>query len=371
VSARTGLEEEGAGSAETAFGGNAAGFFADVDAAIAQLDAMITADTLDPMQQMQAQALRDRTQTYADGLESLNDRFTLLPTDSGEAGRALGAVHDEIIAGFESFALSFPALELADPFAADAAFALLADSLALAPFGDVGRSYRFGDAALKLFVQPWNTFRSGAEGADDAWLRGRAVVGVVRRFDTGRRDRVDRPYDLPTGRGSPSTEAHATLDLALRRKLWVTLAAEAVFQESYTVDRRITPPDTPLVDESRTATVTRAPGAVWRWTLVPRYNVNETISLGASIQVESRESDEYAYAGAPPAGFPTADVLGEGSDVTATRWGLELRYRTTGLFGEARPRRSLEGVFSYRRTTSGDGRVPASSEWRVGGRLYP
>lgn len=356
-----------AGPASTAFGGT---FFDDLDAALAELDALIASGTLDPSEQAQAEALRARTGTYADGLDSLSARYLFLPTDSGAAGAALGTVHDEIASGFDAFGIAFPALDLADPLAADAALALLSDSLAMPAFTGVGDSYRFGDAGLQVFVQPWNSFRRAAPADGGAALRGRLVLGAVYRFDTGWHDGPDRPYDLSTGRGSPSTEARAALDLAWGRKLWLTLGAEAVFQEAYTLDRRVAPPDTPLVDPSRAAAVERTPGDLWRWTVLPRYNLNEALSVGLIVQGESRKRDAYAYVGTPISGV-SADVLGIGSDVSLTRWGLELRYRATGVFGEARARRSVEGVFSYRRTTSAGGRAPVSSLWHVGARWYP
>lgn len=372
VFARPSLEASsaGAGRAATAFGGDPAAFFGQIDTALATLDTLITSGTLDPASQVEAEDLRARTGTYALGMESLSGRFTLLPTDSGNAGQSLRAVHDELTAKFDSFGITFPALDLADVVPTQEAFALLADSLAMPPFGDADSGYRLGDAAVKAFLQPVNTFRPVELGAAEPWFRYRAAAGIARRFATGSQDRPDRAYDLPTGRGSASTEGIAVLDLALRRRWWLTVQVSLVLQARHSLTRRVTPPDTPLAGGGREAEVVRDPGDLWLWTVVPRYSLNESVSLGLVYQREDRGRDRFAYAAAPLPGI-SADVLGEGSAVRATRWGFEVRYRSTGALGEARPARSIEAALSFLRTTSADGRAPATSLWRVGARLYP
>ncbi len=375
----------GAGQAGSAFGGNPTAFFDGVDTSLAALDSLIASGTLDPAARTQAEALRDRTRTYADGLEdyaadlglpksadgldSLQSRFTLLPTDSGEAGRNLRAVHDELAAGFSSFGITFPALDLADALARDAAFGLLADSLAMAPFGGAETGYRLGDAAARIWIQPLNTFRPVPVGAPEPWLRYRAAAALGRRFPSGSRDRPDRAYDLPTGRGSAAIEAQATVDLALRRRLWLSVEAAAAFQERDSLIRRVTPPDSPLVGAAREAAVFRDPGTAWTWTVLPRLNVNESVSLGLLFQRESRERDRYEFVGAPLPGI-SADVLGAGSDFDATRWGIHISYRTTGALGEGRPSRPIEATLSYLKTAWADGRAPATAHWRVAVRGY-
>lgn len=372
VFARPGLDTAGAGAGldATAFGRDPPAFFAALGDAISDLDSLIASGTLDPSQQAEAEALRARAQTYASGMQALSDRYGLFPTGGGAAGRTLSAAHDLLATDFGDFGIGFPALDLADPIALNDAFTRLADSLAMPPFGDADTGYRLGDAALRLLVQPVNTFRPTPPARPEPLLRVRALAEATRRFPTGSLDRADRAYDIPTGLGSGTSEARAALDLALRQWIWLTLYAEGVFQEAFALERRVTPPDSPLVGAARTATVRRSPGTLWRWTAAPRYNLNESVSLGLLLQGESRGRDRYAYEGAPIAGVD-ADVLGAGSDASVTRWGFELRYRSTGPLGEGRTRRPLEAVFSYLKTSSADGRVPSSVQWRVGGRLYP
>lgn len=357
-----------AGPASTAFGTTPEIFVGQLRSAVAALNSIIESGAIDPARRAEAEALAARSQIYVDGFAALS-AVPFLPTDSSEAGRGLQDIHRELAAGFESFGLVFPGLKLATPLDPAATFTLLADSLAMPPFGDADTGYRLGDAALKVFAQPLNTFRPLPVGQPEPAVRYRATLGFVRRFDTGSQDRADRAYDLPTGRGSPSVEFRGTLELALRRKLWLTVDAVLVQQEGHNLSRRVTPPDTPLVGPNREAEVTRDPGGVRILTAIPRLNLNESVSVGILLQREHRSRDRYEFAGEALAGID-ADVLGEGSDASATRWGFEIRYRATGALGEARPGVPVETAFSYLKTTSGDGRVPAASVWRLGFRLY-
>jgi hypothetical protein len=349
-------------------------FFADFDAALADLGSKLAAGDYDanPAQRALAQAtLADATLLRADLFALLADPATaspFVPTATSGAGTALDARVATLQSTLET-SLNVPGFT-ALPALPDAV-------LDQAGF----EQFLTGPLALRLDGKPV-TFRGDVEaGATltllDHWDRGThrggyrtAISGLV-RFPTGRRDRTDHPLDIGTGDGQTDLQVDLVTDIGTGT-IGARLTGSYVRQLPSNILVRVTAPGQPLVGPERLAFVRRDPGDILAIGVRPFYRVARTFALQAGLEHWSRKSDVVSYA--PPSGaIPGVDasVLAEESNANATVLSVGVTYANPGGLRPGGTGMPVDASWSYERVLhAGGGRVPDTHAVRARFRVY-
>jgi hypothetical protein len=370
VSAQLDSLTANAGSASGAFGGDPASFLQNFDDGIAELEAIVAADTLAASSQAEAERLLADARTLEAGLSQLGQR-SYVPTDSGTAGRRLAGFYENLRGGFLGFEVELPPLTLAGSIGADEAAGLVPwPQFGIEPPRNRSTGIRFGDIEAGVSLQPLNTFRRPAGTRPRVPLRVR--LDALYRFASGAPAAAIRLTDVGTGDGQPDVELRGTLDLGYGRRFWLSLFAGYNIQLESRIERLVTSPEFPIQLGAYTATVRWNPGDVLSLAVAPRFNLRPAITFSGLFQFTRHGRDEVRPVDPVDQGaaFVPAD-LERGTQYTSRSLGLAVRYSSTYWHGSRRSGTPVEVELSYLRTGSGrDGFTPQRNVWRVALRYY-
>jgi hypothetical protein len=353
---------------------NQLSFFADFDAALADLGSKLAAGDYDanPTQRALAVAtLADATVLRGDLFGLLADPATaspFVPTATSGAGTALDARVTALQSTLETNlnVPGFTALPaLPDAVLDQAGFdQFLTDPLALR-LDNRPLTFR-GDAeagAAVTLIDHWDvgTHRGGFRTA---------ISGLV-RFPTGRRDRSDNPLDIGTGDGHTDIQVDVTADIG-SGALGARLSGSYVRQLPSNILVRVTAPSQPLVGPDRLALVRRNPGDILAIGVKPFYRLARTLALQTGLEHWSRKSDVVAYA-TPSGAIPGVDpsVLAEESSANATVLSVGITYANPGGLRPGGTGLPVDASWSYERVLrAGGGRVPDTHRLAAQFRVY-
>ncbi len=326
--------------------GTDSAFFAQFDAALAQLD-----------QQAAGCAAPPPSHGSVYGVGQTGSPF--LPLDSSTAGRAIDSAVARIQQGLNvTFGIA----------GFDTMVALAADSLSGEAFQQVllnpdpngfgyttvpfmrNFRYRMGDVELAAKYR----LLAGAHYA--------AALQALVRLPTGAQDSASDLLWQGVGDHQLDLEGQLMQELSVG-PLWLNVAVRAGTQRPGTRVRRVAPWDAFLVPAAATVDLRWDPGDYIGVDVAPLVRLAPEFAAGFTAGYFSKVRDRYAFqssqdsvALATRMGFPTAaSVLDQG---TAQRWlrlGFALTYHTS----------SIEGGFSIEQTVSGAGLVPGATVYRL------
>lgn len=198
----------------------------------------------------------------------------------------------------------------------------------------------------------------------------RTVVRFTVRLPTGTIDRPDHYLDLPTGDGQVDVEGGFEAALAASARLGLSLAGSYTRQFSDQIERRVGPPDTPLLPAATTALVNRHLGDMLWLSAYPTLRLTPEFRVFGSVAYFRKAADTYTLAGSGPALslFPVSS-LGNESRQESLSFGAGIAYRS-GWSATDR-RLPVEAGLNYQSTFSGSGGLtPKASQIRLYLRLY-
>lgn len=347
-----------------------AGFFAEFDAALGQLDANIASSAYgcpSSPQCAQAQAfsadahgVRDALNRSVYGAGSAGTA-PFLPLEGSDGGTGIAAnltrIQQELATsyGVAGFTRSF--LLPTDPLDAASFAGFLADPVVgfgASPFGATPQRLRYfpGDAEVTARYR----ILAGPTYA--------AAAALVWRLPTGHLDSPHDLLDVPTGDHQTDLEAQLVQELIVGRRLWLNLAVRAARQEPGMRIRRVAPAAAFLVPRAATARLDWDPGDYVAADFAPLYRFTERFAAGVTLGFWSRQRDRYTFATtqdsldlAARLGAPTPASLLDGE--TAER-----RLRVGGAVTYVGP--GVEAGLSVERTVSAaTGLVPAATVFRI------
>ena len=346
--------------------GTDSAFFAQFDAALAQLDQQIQsgqygcgANPACPAKDSLAywRTVRDALKTSVYGVGQTGSPF--LPLDTSAAGTALDTAVARIQRGLTT---TFGVAGF------DTMFALASDTLgvpsleqviinpAASGFGYVGlpfrSSWRYGLGDVELAAK-YRVFTG---------RRYAAALQAVVRLPTAGRDSADDLLRQSLGDHQLDLEGRLTQELTLG-PLWLNVAVHAGLQRPGTRIRRVAPLAAFLVPASATANLRWDPGDYVGIDAAPLLRLSREFAAGFTAGYFTKARDHYAFQSAQDSiavatntGFATAaSVLDEGTSERWLRLGFAVTYHA--------PR--LEGGFSIEQTVSGAGLVPGATLYRI------
>lgn len=361
----------GAGPGASAFGGDPDATFAALAAGIAQLEAIVAADTMAPDRQAAAEGLVTTARTLEAGLLDLR-QLAYVSSDSSANGRRLTSFYESVRTGFGEFSVSLPALSLARALTADEAAALSSGpgfGIETPESRDTG--IKLGDIEVGISLQPLNTFRE-RPGRERPTVPLRARLDALWRFPSGSRPAANRLGDVGTGDGQADLEFRAAFDVGFGRRFWLSLAGSYNIQLEAEIERLVTAPEAPIQPGGSTALVKWDPGDVATLIIVPRFNFTSVITFSGLFTLTHHGQDKVQSTGAGVVGntFSPSD-LERGTEYTARSLGFTIRYSATEWAGDRRPSLPVDVELRYLNTVSAsDGLAPARIVWDVGLRYY-
>ncbi len=344
--------------------GTDSAFFAQFDAALAQLDQQAAGCAAPPPSPCAARDSSARWRSVRDALHGSvygvgQTGSPFLPLDSSTAGHAIDSAVARIQQGLNvTFGIA----------GFDTTVALAADSLTGETFQQVllnpdpngfgyttvpfmrNFRYRMGDVEVAAKYR----LLAGAHYA--------AALQALVRLPTGAQDSASDLLWQGVGDHQLDLEGQLMQELSVG-PLWLNVAVRAGTQRPGTRVRRVAPWDAFLVPAAATVDLRWDPGDYIGVDVAPLVRLAPEFAAGFTAGYFSKVRDRYAFqssqdsvALATRMGFPTAaSVLDQG---TAQRWlrlGFALTYHTS----------SIEGGFSIEQTVSGAGLVPGATVYRL------
>jgi hypothetical protein len=351
-----------------------AGFFQELDGALATLSSRIDAGDYDgdPATKALAQStLTSGTALREDLFGLLSDPSTaspFVPTATSTAGAAVATRVTDLqsvlagtlgVTGFSTGpALPSDAVTTAD------LLDYVSDPIGLRP-GESKVTFR-GDAeagAAVTLLDHWDlgTHRGGARVA---------IQGLI-RFPTGGVARSDRLLALGTGEGQTDVEARMTADLGAGS--W-GVRLEGGFNRQLAADflLRVAPPSQPFPSADLLTIVHRDPGDVVDLAVRPFFRLAQTFAIQGSLRHWSRGADAVTYPAAEDS-IPdvSAEVLAEETKASATMLGIGLTYSNLGGLRPGGNGLPVDAGWSYERVVrASGGRVPNRHTMRAMFRVY-
>lgn len=348
-----------------------AAFFADLDAALTQLNDSITAGAYG--------SPGSPTYTRAENLLAQGQMMQLalgravygtpdtaaqyLPLAASEAGLRLNSV---VTALGRTLADSFSIAAFAEdtfllpetPLSASGLATLYAErtaGLALSPYGDnTRRRLRVFPGDAEVSARYRFLVKGGYAGA----------VSALVRLPTGHQDSPNDPFDLATGDHQVDLEATLAQELTLWSRLWLNLSLRGGRQLPGERERRVGPIDQPFLPAAALARLRWDPGDYVAADFAPMYRFSPHFAAGVTAGYYSRQRDRYTFLSpadstrlATGLGAPvSAAVLDAGTGIRLARLGFAVTY--------VGPR--TEGGLSLERTVSGrGGPVPVTTVFRI------
>ncbi len=217
-------------------------------------------------------------------------------------------------------------------------------------------------------------------GAAYAWLEHRAAGGGLAlrsvlqgtvRLRTGKLDRPDALFDLPTGDRQPDVQGDLVTDLGVG-KLGARITARYVLQLPGRQEHRLTPPDQPIAPASTLAAVERDPGEIIEGSLEPYVRIAPHLALVAGLRHWEKGLDKFKYAPNQDS-IPgtTPDVLALGSKENGTVLSAAFSFVHDGARKDGRIGIPIDAVLRGELVVgSSRGRVPVRQSISFMLRLY-
>jgi len=332
--------------------------FAELDAAAAALESGIASGsfgcpsgpTCD-----QARALLDRVRTLRSDLSTLagipglttGDGSSPAPPFAPLAASAAGQAVTQAIADVSAELTTLGLTALANGYALPTAPSSAASVDGILAGGDFG--YGLGP------LSPAETVKLSGLGDIEVGLRYalaqgpglRAVLGLLARLPTGKRDDPGNLLDLATG--DRQTDVMVSLDAALEpgARLGMWLGASYTLQLPDRLSRRVTPADQPIALPASEAIVDRNLGDILRVSLHPTLRLTPTFRAFVSAFYSRKGADQYSVSGQPVTALDTLTAM------ETWGFGAGLWYRADrGRRGPALP---LEAGLAYDAAFFGNG----------------
>lgn len=239
-----------------------------------------------------------------------------------------------------------------------------------------------GPIAAQPLSPPVLTYLGDVEvGAAYLWLDRRPAAGhglVVRsvvqglvRLRTGKLDRPDAFFDLPTGDRQPDVQGDLVTDL-FYGKLGARITGRYVLQLPGRQDRRVAPFDQPISLASTLAGVQRDPGEIIEGSFEPFVRIGPTLSLVAGVRHWSKQADTYSYvANQAPIEGVDIGVLGKDTQENGTALSAGLSFVHDGARRDGTSGLPMEAALRWEMIAGSTlGKVPATQSVSVVLRLY-
>ena len=398
--------------AETALADPAA-FFTDLDAAQAQLQALVDGGTLTPEESAAATQLLSDTEIFQSALNARISGQQYLFTSGSTAGQEITGYYGGFETGFQSFGIALPAFALPESATRSDLNAYFArDPVLGQPLGKVTRGWAFSEieigARFKLLdnfgwpERPEPTQEEEAAPADEGQvavdsageptaapatapptaggevtpidrpgIRYRTTAGARYRFPLS--DPDGDPYldpdvflQQPIGTGQADIELEIYQDLAFGQRFRVVAGATYGIQLQDELVRRVAPPGQPYAYASQKATVSRDLGDFLEIVLSPRFALAEAMSLAVEYTYWNKGDDVYETVGQ---GVDASPLTLETSQ-TRHALGIGAYYRTTRLFAAGRAGMPIDLAFLWQTAIGGSGgQTPSAGVVTVSARI--
>jgi hypothetical protein len=398
--------------AETALADPAA-FFTDLDAAQAQLQALVDGGTLTPEESAAATQLLSDTEIFQSALNARISGQQYLFTSGSTAGQEINGYYGGFETGFQSFGIALPAFALPESATRSDLNAYFArDPVLGQPLGKVTRGWAFSEieigARFKLLdnfgwpERPEPTQEEEAAPADEGQvavdsageptaapatapptaggevtpidrpgIRYRTTAGARYRFPLS--DPDGDPYldpdvflQQPIGTGQADIELEIYQDLAFGQRFRVVAGATYGIQLQDELVRRVAPPGQPYAYASQKATVSRDLGDFLEIVLSPRFALAEAMSLAVEYTYWNKGDDVYETVGQ---GVDASPLTLETSQ-TRHALGIGAYYRTTRLFAAGRAGMPIDLAFLWQTAIGGSGgQTPSAGVVTVSARI--
>ncbi len=359
-------------------------FFTTFRTAVAALDGLIAGGTLAPGDISTAIGLRNGATAFADALERRIMELLLIPTGLSTAGMQMTSFVDSLVAGFELFDVTLPALPLPElattadlgrfftdaplsgqvPGASERGWALgeiefgarfgILDQITRPRTSDSPtRTEPLDEPPAGLPAEPPKEPReenlpvqgAGAEppeegeltpqveaapASDARFLRLRTSVGAKVRLPSGSPSLP--PYEdasdfigIPIGGGQMDVELAIYQDIALGERFFLSVAALYGLQLADELTLRIRPPDRPYAFEGTQALVRRDLGDYLQVRLAPQFQLSGGLWFGLEYGLWRKAVDRYEFGPTLP-GVEDASALEIESEQRRTRFGFTVLF---------------------------------------------
>ncbi len=400
--------------AETALA-DASAFFSELDAAQAQLQALVDGGTLSPEDQATAVALLADTESFQGALDSRITGQEFLFTSGSSSGQQVTGYYGGFETGFQAFGIALPGFALPDNATREDLNAYFErDPVLGQPLGKVVRGWAFSEIEVGARFKLLDTFgwperpepgpaepeselpalarppvpEAGPDSAsvetpaggipgeardtavalaglaadhdseplDRPGVRYRTTVGARYRFPLSDPDRD--PYldpDLflqqPIGTGQADLQFELFQDVAFGQRFRAVAGITYGLQLKDELSRRVAPPDQPFGYASQKTTVSRDLGDFLEIVVSPRFSLNEALSLAVEYTFWNKKDDAYQ---ASSGGVDAAPLVVETAQ-TRHMLGIGAYYRTTRLFAAGRAGMPIDLAFQWQTAISGSG----------------
>jgi hypothetical protein len=347
-------------------------FFDELNSVLALLNANLQSMQYDsdPTKKALAQATLARGVTLQSSLEDLFNNSAFLPLAGTPAAAVLAASIDSLR----------NRLVAVDVFGLDNSPALPSSGIPGTGLENFATTSGAGIEAQPFEPPILRSIGDVEVGAAYAWLDrrpaggGLAVRSVLQgtvRLATGKLDRPEAFFDLGTGEHQTDVQGDLVTDLGIG---WAgaRITARYVLQLPGREERRLTPPDQPIVPATTLATVERDPGEIMEGALEPYLRLAPHFALVTGVRHWSKGIDRFSYVQSQvPIPGTSPDLLAAGSKQNGTLLTAALSFVHDGIKADGRRGVPIDAILRGELlVSSSQGRVPARQSISFMLRLY-
>lgn len=395
--------------AETALADPTA-FFSQLDAAQAELQALVDGGTLSPADQATAVALLADSESFQGALDSRVTGQQYLFTSGSSAGQQMTGYYGGFETGFQSFGITLPGFGLPESATrSDLNTYFERDPVLGQPLGKVTRGWAFSEIEVGARFKLLDTFGwperpeslpeepaegprppaqaappdadpeaeadtmgiAGEPGQADPAVAGEAEApepldrpGVRYRTTIGARYRFPLsdpdgdPYldpdvflQQPIGTGQADLQLELYQDIAFGKRFMTVAGVTYGIQLADELVRRVAAPGQPFGYASQKTTVSRDLGDFLRIVVSPRFSLTEAMSLAMEYTFWNKGDDAYSTS----SGGVDAEPLNLETSQTRHMLGIGAYYRTTRLFAAGRAGMPIDLALLWQTAISGSG----------------
>ena len=255
---------------------------------------------------------------------------------------------------------------------AEPSLGLLADTL-----GTVERVH-LGDIELSAKMMVWGEAYDDTSAVQQGF-RTRLAVGAAYRLPTGSKMDPSQLADIATGTHEAALGARGYLDVLSGKHFWASVVARYWKSLGSDVDMRVTDyPDQPYPLAARTATVHRTLGNLIELEAIPRWSINDFVSVSGQYEFRHQAASQYSgavFSYAPDSATTdsvTVDPssLSIGTGFSEHRAGLGLAFSNLHAYAHGDARIPFEVSYTHFQTVSGSGYVERQTNDQISFRLY-
>ncbi len=354
------------------------GFLGDLTSALSSLDAAIQSGTFNqnPEQLAEAQATLARGTALQTGLQDLLLHSPFLPLAGSLGAQALNGAIDSLRVRLSSLTPGGEALTSAPALPAEGLLPGDFERYVTSPAGPI---------QAKAFEPETYTAIGDVEvGAAFALANGRppahglALRAVLRgtvRLPTARLPDPNALFEVSTGQRLPGFRGDFIADV-MGSRFGARFVAGYTVQQKAQSERRITPPDQPIVPPTSLALVEQQGGAIMEGSIQPYFRIAPHFSVVAGLSHWRKEADQFSFApGQDPIAGLDPSVLAQGTKANATMLSAGLSLSHSGIRRDGTVGKPLDAeVRAQMVVGSGEGRVNATRgvvfRLRVYGKIF-